>query len=49
LAGLLRFAQCLAGILVAWFFFFLMGDSLLKIPSSFHDGTLWQVTWMDRK
>jgi hypothetical protein len=46
---LLRFAQCVAGIMVAWFFFFLIGEGLLKIPASVHDGTLWQVNWIDQK
>jgi hypothetical protein len=31
------------GILIAWFFFFLIGESLLKLPDSFHEGTLWQA------
>jgi hypothetical protein len=31
--------------LVAWYFFFLIGEGLLKIPASFHEGTLWQVQW----
>jgi len=44
-----RFAQCVAGLVVAWFFFFLIGESLLKIPASFHEGTLWKVNWMDQK
>jgi hypothetical protein len=45
----LRLAQCLAGLVVAWFFFFLIGDTLLKIPASFHEGTFWQVHWMDKQ
>ncbi len=47
--GLARLVQCLAGLLIAWFFFFLIGESLLRIPAQFHDGTLWQVNWIDRK
>jgi hypothetical protein len=45
----IRVAQCVAGVFVAWFFFFLMGDVLLKIPASFHEGTLWHATWVDQK
>jgi hypothetical protein len=45
----LKIAQCAAGIVVAWFFFFLIGDALLKIPASFHEGTLWQADWIDKK
>jgi uncharacterized paraquat-inducible protein A len=40
---LLLIAQCSLGILIAWYFFFLIGQSLLKLPNSFHEGTLWQV------
>ena len=39
---LFQFAQCLAGLVLAWFFFFLMGEILLKIPTTFHEGTLWR-------
>ena len=46
---LIRFAQGIAGLIAAWFFFFLIGNGLLKIPTSFHEGTLWQVHWMDKK
>lgn len=44
-----RFAQCAAGIVLVWFFFFLAGELLLKIPTSFHEGTLWHVMWIDRQ
>jgi hypothetical protein len=49
MAQLFRLAQCALGILIAWFFFFLIGDGLLKLPDSFHEGTLWQVHWIDRE
>jgi hypothetical protein len=41
-AWLIRSAQCLLGLLLAWFFFYLAGEKLLALPSSFHEGTLWQ-------
>jgi hypothetical protein len=44
----LRFAQCAWAFVLAWFIFFLIGSCLLKIPASFHEGTLWQVSSMDR-
>ena len=47
--NLLRAAQCLAGLVAAWFFFFFIGSLLLKIPSAFHEGALWQVNWMDKE
>ncbi len=45
----LRLVQCAFGILMAWFFFFLIGESLLRLPNSFHEGTLWQVPWVDKE
>jgi hypothetical protein len=44
---LVRVGQCLVGLLLAWFFFYLVGESLLALPTSFHEGTLWQVRWLD--
>jgi hypothetical protein len=40
---MVRLAQCAFAILAAWFFFFLIGEMLLKIPASFHEGTLWRA------
>src|SRR5512137_19237 len=42
-------AQCLAGVLVAWLFFYTAGRVLLAIPASFHEGTVWQGGWMDEE
>jgi uncharacterized paraquat-inducible protein A len=46
---LLWTGQCLLSILIAWYFFFLIGESLLKSPDSFHKGTLWKVHWSDKE
>jgi hypothetical protein len=46
-ARLVRLAQCAAALVLTWFFFFAIGEMLLKIPTSFHEGTLWHVNWMD--
>jgi hypothetical protein len=48
-AKLFRLAQCAFGILLAWFFFFFIGEGLLKLPASFHEGTLWKVHWIDKE
>ncbi len=48
-ASILQIARCAAGILVAWFFFFVIGEALLRLPDSFHEGTLWQARWMDQE
>ncbi len=41
--GALRIAQLLLGLIMAWFFFYLVGENLISLPSSFHEGTLWQI------
>jgi hypothetical protein len=41
-AGVMRFARFAAGILIAWFFFFLIGEVLVRLPDSFHEGALWK-------
>ncbi len=40
-AGVLRLGICLVGLLSAWFFFYLIGEALLAVPDSFHEGSLW--------
>jgi hypothetical protein len=42
LGGLIKIAQVLVGILILWSSFYLLGQMLLTIPSSFHEGTMWQ-------
>lgn len=44
-----RFVQAAAGIMVLWFFFFLIGEALLKIPASVHEGTLWRASGSDNE
>jgi hypothetical protein len=48
-AKVLRLAQCGAALLLAWFFFFIIGETLLRIPTTFHEGTLWHVDWTDQE
>jgi len=47
--GILRLAQGLAGVLLLWLVFYLLGVTLLDIPTSFHEGTLWRLNWYDRE
>jgi len=47
LAEVLRLGQCALGLLAASFFFYLAGEALVSLPSSFHEGTLWRVNWLD--
>ena len=44
-----RMVQCLFGVVTAWFFFYLLGQVLLTLPSSFHEGTVWQIHWWEEK
>jgi uncharacterized paraquat-inducible protein A len=37
-----RVAAAVAGLLVAWMFFFIIGRMLVKIPTRFHEGTVWK-------
>lgn len=41
LAGATRLVQVLTGVVVLWLTFFLVGRTLLHIPSKFHEGTCW--------
>jgi hypothetical protein len=47
--GLMRLGQCLAGLVLAWLFFYIMGECLLTLPSSFHEGTVWRIHWLESK
>ena len=47
-AGPVRIAQFSFGILLAWFFFFVIGEILVQLPDSFHEGALWQVPWIEQ-
>ncbi|HYT61311.1 MAG TPA: hypothetical protein VEL06_14140 [Haliangiales bacterium] len=46
-AGLAGASQFLLGVLTAWLFFYFVGRSLLAIPDSFHEGTVWRGKFMD--
>ncbi len=39
--GILRCAAGALGLLVAWMFFYYLGEVLLSISTSFHEGNLW--------
>jgi len=48
-ARIFRVAQLMSGLLAAWLFFYLLGNALLSIPASFHEGALWQRSWLDKR
>jgi hypothetical protein len=41
--------QLAVGILLAWYFFFLVGQTLASLPDSFHNTTLWGVPWLEQR
>ena len=47
--GVFHLGQWLLGLVAAWFFFYLIGEGLLAIPTTFHEGTLWKVRWLEQK
>ncbi|HKX60434.1 MAG TPA: rhomboid family protein [Verrucomicrobiae bacterium] len=47
--GVLRVFQVMGGLLIAAGFFYWVGQTLLDLPSSFHDGTLWRGRWIDEE
>lgn len=38
----LHFFPLALGLLTAWLFFYWIGEGLLLLPSSFHEGTFWK-------
>ena len=40
---------CILGLMLAWLFFYAIGEILLELPDSFHEGTLWQVNGTEGK
>lgn len=48
-AAILRGGQAVLGLLVVWFFFYLIGAGLASLPNSFHEQELWRVRWIDRE
>lgn len=35
--------------MLVWFVFYMIGGGLLKLPTSFHEGTLWEAKWWDEE
>ena len=48
-AAMTGLAQCIAGFLLAWGFFYLFGRVLLSLPTTFHEGPHWSVAKVERK
>ena len=45
---LARAALFVAGFLSVWLFFYAVGETLLSLPTSFHEMTVWKVGWWDK-
>src|SRR5207253_3107396 len=41
LARMLQASHFLLALVAAWFVFYLIGEALLAMPASFHEGTIW--------
>ena len=39
-----RLFQLLFGLLLVWLFFYTLGQGLLALPTSFHEGTVWEAS-----
>ncbi len=48
LGTVMRLCQCALGVLLAWFFFYLVGEGLLALPTAFHEGTVWHAGRADK-
>ncbi len=48
LGSAVRVALALLGVLTAWCWFHVVGQALLALPASFHEGTLWRGDWLDQ-
>lgn len=47
--AVVRTAQLAAGVFLVWLFFFYLGQTLLSVPSAFHDGTVWKPSVLDEE
>ncbi|MEJ2154516.1 MAG: hypothetical protein P8X96_04220 [Desulfobacteraceae bacterium] len=47
--GLLMLMQGGFGFLLLWYAFYLVGLMLLSIPDTFHEGTIWEAAWWNKK
>ena len=45
--GLARVVQVAGGVFVLWLFFYLLGQTLLSIDASYHEGTVWKGSLLD--
>ena len=46
---ILQAAQCVIGLMIVWFFFFLIGSALVAQPDEFHENAVWKVPWFEEQ
>jgi hypothetical protein len=44
-----RTLQLAAGVFTLWLFFYLLGQTLLSVDTSVHEGTVWRGGWLDQQ
>lgn len=44
-SGLFFVIQVILGTMLMWIFFYYLGQILLSLPVSFHEGTVWSMSW----
>ena len=44
-APAVRVSVAVFSFLLAWMFFFLVGRMIVSVPTSFHEGTVWERDW----
>jgi len=47
-SGLITIGRILSGFLLLWLVFFYIGHALLSLPSSIHEGTVWEGSWKSK-
>jgi hypothetical protein len=49
LAWLWTFIPCALGLAITFLFFYVMGETLLRLPPKFHEGTVWTKDGSDNE
>jgi len=48
LHGIVRLVQVVAGLFIAWMFFYVLGRGLVLVPTAFHEGTVWEASGQEK-
>ncbi len=47
--AVVRAGQLLVGLATVWLFFYLLGEVLVSLPDSFHEGSVWKASWLNEE